>query len=181
MLLREVHRVDGKEVQKTHFSKDLQLASSILTDLLVIKGAVGGERFGTDNSIYYSEASPAANLLRTVNSVDSHHQFNQQPSEEELNLVLVGANVTHQFTARMMNPLSCSAVVKELKKEMIVVMNTEGVDPQLQTSAQLSSVPYLYLNHLHKPPILLGLCQRRDYVSVRQLKCFLMYFQTILF
>ena len=42
MLLREVHRVDGNEVQKTHFSKDLQLASSILTDLLVVKGAVAG-------------------------------------------------------------------------------------------------------------------------------------------
>ena len=80
MLLREVHRVDGKEVQKPHFSKDLQLASSILTDLLVVKGAVGGERFGTDNSIYYSEASPAANLLRSVSSVDSHYQFIQQPS-----------------------------------------------------------------------------------------------------
>ena len=47
MLLREVHRVDGNEVNKTHFSKDLQLCSSILTDLLVVKGAVGGERFGT--------------------------------------------------------------------------------------------------------------------------------------
>ena len=33
MLLREVHLVDNNEVRKTHFTRDLQLASSILTDI----------------------------------------------------------------------------------------------------------------------------------------------------
>ena len=147
MLLREVHRVDGNEVQKTHFSKDLQLASSILTDLLVVKGAVGGERFGAGNIIYYSDSTPAANLLRSVSSVDSHYQFYQQPSQEDLNLLPVGA---------------------------------KEIDLQFQTSVQLSQVHYLHLKPLHKSQILLGLCQKRNHVSVRQLLCCLMYFQTIL-
>ena len=89
LLLREVHRVDGNEVQKTHFSKDLQLCSSILTDLLVVKGGVGGEHFGTGNSIYYLDSTPGANLLRSVSIVDSHYQFFQQPSQEDLNLFLL--------------------------------------------------------------------------------------------
>ena len=73
MLLREVHLVDNQEVRKTHFTRDLQLASFILTDMLVVKGAVGGERFGENNSIYYSDATPAANLLRSVSIADSHY------------------------------------------------------------------------------------------------------------
>ena len=112
MLLREVHVVDGQEVQRSHFTKDLQLASSILTDMLVIKGAVGGERFGQSNSIYYSDATPAANLLRSVAIADTHYQFNRPPSQEDLKLVPIGASITHQFGARVVNPISCSAVMK---------------------------------------------------------------------
>ena len=155
MLLREVHRVDGNEVQKTHFSRDLQLASAILTDLLVVKRAVGGECFGANNSIYYSDASPAANLLRSVSSADSHYLFNQQPSQEDLNLVPVGANVTHQFPARVMNPLSCSTMIKELKKRDDRDEEHRGDRP---TASNFSST-LLYLNPLHKPPILQSLCQ----------------------
>ena len=51
LLLREVYQVNGKDLMKSHFSKDLQLCSSLLTNLLVCKGAVGGQRFGGGNSI----------------------------------------------------------------------------------------------------------------------------------
>ena len=89
MLLREVHLVDSQEVQKTHFTRDLQLASSILPDRLVFKGAVGVEHFGQNNSIYYSDTTLAANLLRSVIIAESHYQFNHPPSQEDLFLYWV--------------------------------------------------------------------------------------------
>ena len=57
---------------------------------------------------------------------------------------------------------------------MTMMMNIEEIDLQelqFQTSVQLSQVHYLHLKPLYKPPILLGLCQRKDHVSVRQLLC----------
>ena len=77
LLLREVYQVDGNDVQKTHFSKDLQLCSSILTDLLVCKGAMDGERFGERNSIFYSDSTPNAHLLKSVSNAGSHYQFSK--------------------------------------------------------------------------------------------------------
>ena len=99
LLLREVYQVNGKDLMKSHFSKDLQLCSSLLTDLLVCKGAVGGQRFGEGNSIYYSDSTPNAHLLKSVSNSGSHYQFFQKPSQEDLNLLPHGVHITNHFPA----------------------------------------------------------------------------------
>ena len=75
LLLWEVHYVSGQPVQKTFFTRDLMLSNSILTQKMIIKGAIGGQQFGQNNSIYYIDSQPA-NLLRTLSVQDSSYQFN---------------------------------------------------------------------------------------------------------
>ena len=72
LLLREVHYVNDQPVHKTFFTRDLMLSNSILTKKMVVKGAIGGQKFGRNNSIYYSDSQPA-NLLRTLNVQDSSY------------------------------------------------------------------------------------------------------------
>ena len=45
LLLREVHYVNDLPVHKTFFTRDLMLSNSILTKKMVIKGAIGGQKF----------------------------------------------------------------------------------------------------------------------------------------
>ena len=77
---------------------------------------MGGERFGEGNSIYYSDSTPNAHLLKSVSNSGSHYQFFQKPSQEDLNLLPTGVRVTNHFPARVVNPLNCSAVATELRK-----------------------------------------------------------------
>ena len=116
LLLKEVHQVNHKDIQRSHFSKDMQLCSSLLTDLLVCKGAIGGMRFGEGNSIYYSDQSPNAHLLQRVSTSGSHYKFFERATIEDLNLVPHGAEVTNYAPARIAQPLNCSAVAKELRR-----------------------------------------------------------------
>ena len=81
LLLRQVYSVDGAPVHKSFFSKDLQLAASPVASLLAIKGAVGGSRFGDENSVFYSSSQPA-NMLRSLDILDQNFVFNSEPSQE---------------------------------------------------------------------------------------------------
>ena len=60
------------------------LSNSILTKKMVVKGAIGGQKFGQNNSIYYSDSQPA-NLLRTLSVQNSSFQFNQALARKTFN------------------------------------------------------------------------------------------------
>ena len=126
---------------KSHFSKDLQLCSSLLTDLLVCKGAIGGEKLGEGNSIYYSDNTPNAHLLKSVSNSGSHYKFFQKPSQGDLNLLPHGAQVTNHFPARVVNPLSCSAVAIELTKRNDYDNDHNGKRPPGTSVSYFTSSP----------------------------------------
>ena len=115
--LRELHYVNDLPVHKTFFTRDLMLSNSSLTKKMVVKGAIGGQKFGQNNSIYYSDSQPA-NLLRTLSVQDSSFQFNQAPSQEDIQLLPKDARISQSSEARISNPISSGCIIPPILSQI---------------------------------------------------------------